>query len=70
MMSPVTLAHQGGWDELVVFIVPVFAVLFLLRWAERRSKSVDVAEVDPDEDPGGDGGQEGGELTGEDAEVP
>lgn len=67
------LAHQGGWDELAWFVVPVLAVLYLLRWAERRSRSArsdDVPEGDPGRDAGADGGQKSGEGTREDADSP
>ena len=32
------LAHQGGWDELLWFAVPVLLVLTWLRWAEKRAR--------------------------------
>lgn len=67
------LAHQGGWDELAWFVIPVLAVLYLLRWTERRSRrvrSVDVPEVDPGGDAASDGGQQGGEGSREDSHSP
>lgn len=64
------LAHQGSWDEILTFAIPVLAVLFLLRWAERRSRSVDVAEVDADGVSGGDAGEQGDERAGEEPELP
>ena len=33
------LAHQGGWDELLWFAVPIVAVLLWVRWAERKARS-------------------------------
>lgn len=33
------LAHQGGWDELLWFSVPIVAVLLWVRWAERKARS-------------------------------
>lgn len=30
------LAHQGGWDELLLVIGPVLVVIALLRLAKRR----------------------------------
>ncbi len=36
-MHPI-LAHQGGWDELMWFSVPVLLVLTWIRWAEKRAK--------------------------------
>ena len=64
------LAHQGGWDEILLFALPVLAVLFLLRWAERRSRSVDVAEVDGAGLGGGsEAGNEVDEVTREEPEL-
>ena len=37
LMIPV-LAHQGGWDELLLFVVPILLVLGWVRWAERRAR--------------------------------
>ncbi|MFQ5967424.1 MAG: hypothetical protein ACE5MI_07420 [Acidimicrobiia bacterium] len=33
------LAHQGGWDELLIFAVPAILAVLGLRWAERRSRA-------------------------------
>jgi len=63
-----TIAHQGGWDEIAIFAVPVLMVLWLLRWAERRSRSVDVTEVEGGGDPGVDGGEERDQRAGKDTE--
>ncbi len=30
--------HQGGWDELMWFAIPVLLVLTWVRWAEKRSR--------------------------------
>ena len=32
------LAHQGGWDELLIYGIPVIGVLLFVRWAERRAR--------------------------------
>jgi len=32
------LAHQGGWDELLMFAVPAALAVYALRWAERRAR--------------------------------
>lgn len=37
-LAPV-LAHQGGWDELLLFAVPAFLAVGALRWAERRARA-------------------------------
>lgn len=34
----VLLAHQGGWDEIVLFLVPAVGAILLVRWAERRAR--------------------------------
>lgn len=33
------LAHQGGWDEILLFVGPVALAFFGVRWAERRGKA-------------------------------
>lgn len=33
------LAHQGGWDELLWFSIPIVIVVGWVRWAERRARS-------------------------------
>jgi hypothetical protein len=42
------LAHQGGWDEVLLIVVPMLAVAALLRLAKRR---VERAQLQPDEAP-------------------
>lgn len=32
------LAHQGGWDEILMVAVPVAIVILLLRLAKRRAE--------------------------------
>ncbi len=36
-----TLAHQGGWDELIVFLVPIGLAVAAVRWADRRRRGDD-----------------------------
>ncbi|MDQ3782334.1 MAG: hypothetical protein M3349_05270 [Actinomycetota bacterium] len=31
------LAHQGGWDEILLFVGPVALAFFGVRWVERRA---------------------------------
>jgi hypothetical protein len=38
VIRAVILAHQGGWDEMLFVLVPVAAVVWLLRLANRRVK--------------------------------
>jgi hypothetical protein len=33
---PVILAHQGGWDEMLMVAIPILAIAGLLRLAKRR----------------------------------
>ena len=51
------LAHQGGWDELLMVAVPVLLFAFLVRLANRRAGA--LAEREPD------GGEEGGDEPAE-----
>ncbi len=32
------LAHQGGWDEIALFVIPAVVAILVIRWAERRAK--------------------------------
>jgi hypothetical protein len=32
----VVLAHQGGWDEMLMVLGPILAIVWLLRLARRR----------------------------------
>jgi hypothetical protein len=33
------LAHQGGWDEMAMVLVPIAVVVVLLRIAHRRARA-------------------------------
>jgi hypothetical protein len=33
-----TLAHQGGWDEIALFAIPVLVALAAVRLVERRHR--------------------------------
>jgi hypothetical protein len=33
------LAHQGGWDEILMIVGPVVVVIGLLRWARNRQQT-------------------------------
>jgi hypothetical protein len=35
-LRPVVLAHQGGWDEMLMVLVPILVIVALLRLAKRR----------------------------------
>ena len=30
------IAHQGGWDEALMFIVPIAIAVGAVKWAEKR----------------------------------
>lgn len=42
---PVVLAHQGGWDEMLMVAVPILAIALLLRLAKRRVAARQDAEA-------------------------
>lgn len=54
-MLVVTLAHQGGWDEMAMVAVPLLLVTILLVVANRRASAElarqrgggDTADPDP-----------------------
>lgn len=35
------IAHQGGWDEILMFAIPIVLALLLVRRLERRRPNVD-----------------------------
>lgn len=51
-MLPVqtVIAHQGGWDEIALFGIPVVVALLAVRLVERRAKRHSDAPVEGDED--------------------
>ncbi|HEX2575735.1 MAG TPA: hypothetical protein VHK88_05255 [Aquihabitans sp.] len=51
--SAVVLAHQGGWDELLLVAAPIAIFVVLLRIANRRAEQLGhgadgPADPDPD----------------------
>jgi hypothetical protein len=44
MCVPV-LAHQGGWDEALVVLVPIALIVGLLVLATRRAKAIQAART-------------------------
>ncbi|MDH3498513.1 MAG: hypothetical protein OEM97_00175 [Acidimicrobiia bacterium] len=48
-MTQLLFAHQSGWDELLMFLVPAAFAIFGLRWAERcaRARARDEDADDP-----------------------
>lgn len=45
------LAHQGGWDELIMFGVPIVLAVVGVRWAERRAKAKRTEQEQPQDQP-------------------
>ncbi len=52
--SYLVLAHQGGWDELLLVAGPILVFVFLLRVANKRAEEKvrerEAASTDPDND--------------------
>jgi hypothetical protein len=48
MMGAVLLAHQGGWDEILLVLVPIGLFAFLLFVANRRAAKLAEHEQDDD----------------------
>ncbi|MEJ7584134.1 MAG: hypothetical protein WKF43_08595 [Acidimicrobiales bacterium] len=48
------LAHQGGWDEIGLVVLPIVIFAALLWMANRRANSLaeDALEEQPDPEPG------------------
>ncbi|KLR61976.1 hypothetical protein IMCC26207_10548 [Actinobacteria bacterium IMCC26207] len=61
MLDSVLLAHQGGWDEILMVLVPVgvFAALLFLanqraaKLGQRKESEDEAAEVMPRKNPRG-----------------
>jgi hypothetical protein len=49
---PLVLAHQGGWDEMLMVLAPIVVIVFLLRVAKRRGERLgpDAGAVDDDDE--------------------
>ena len=51
------LAHQGGWDEMLMVLTPIAVFAFLLKVANSRAKAAQAAQAanampaTPDPDP-------------------
>ncbi len=41
------LAHQYGWDEALLFVLPIVVVLVGVRWVERRNRQPSGDTVNP-----------------------
>lgn len=46
------LAHQGGWDEMLMVLGPIAVIVLLLRIAKNRAtRAADADAVDSEPDP-------------------
>ncbi len=60
MLLAAVLAHQGGWDEILLVLVPIVVVAWLLWLAKRRVSRAAATEAPasppagPDSTPRGD----------------
>jgi hypothetical protein len=45
-MLAVVLAHQGGWDEMLLVLGPIVVIVLLLRLARRRAGDATDKEED------------------------
>jgi hypothetical protein len=49
----VIFAHQGGWDEMLMVLVPIGLFIGLLRLAKRRAERAAAERAGEDEEPTG-----------------
>ncbi|HEX6424448.1 MAG TPA: hypothetical protein VFZ79_13280 [Acidimicrobiales bacterium] len=63
-MTAALLAHQGGWDEILMVLVPIVIFAALLVVANRRANSIDGARHGTGP-PDGDTGNEDGHGRGD-----
>ena len=53
--QPLVLAHQGGWDEMLMVAAPIGLFAGLLRLANKRAEALQ-AQANPPAAPDPDGG--------------
>lgn len=49
-MTPLVLAHQGGWDEMLLVLGPIVAIVLLLRLARNRAEQA-AAKANEESEP-------------------
>lgn len=54
----IVLAHQGGWDEILLVVAPMLVIIALLRLAKRRVERLDHGADHPDDRSGDSGNPE------------
>lgn len=42
------IAHQGGWDEIVLFVIPVLVALGAVRFVDWRQRRINSQRGEPD----------------------
>ena len=46
------LAHQGNWDEAIMFAIPIVIAVIVIKYTEKRGarkrNSLDATESDPE----------------------
>ena len=47
MLAAVILAHQGGWDEILMVLGPILIMVALLRLAKRRVATKEPPDAQP-----------------------
>jgi hypothetical protein len=47
------LAHQGGWDEMLMVLVPIAVLAGLLALARRRADRLPQADTEPEPESSG-----------------
>ena len=47
MVVSSVLAHQGGWDEMLLVLVPIAAIAVALGVANRRANRLGAERKDP-----------------------
>ncbi len=47
------VAHQGSWDEALMFIIPIALAVGVIKYTEKRGarKRAELADSDSDPDP-------------------
>jgi hypothetical protein len=51
-VGALVLAHQGGWDEMLLVLGPIVAIVLLLRLARNRAAQA-AAKAADESDPDG-----------------
>jgi hypothetical protein len=41
LAGPYVVAHQGGWDEILMFVIPIALAFGAIRLIERRNRGRD-----------------------------